>query len=109
MSAWMPAPPPESDPAMLRIRTGFFIGISATTVFPAHPTLSYKGRGKKHLGRERVNLGAGFADHLRDLAHHLTDQLLVFALAHDADDRLGARFAHQQPAAPVQSLFARLD
>src|SRR6185437_1336486 len=49
---------------------------------------------------------AGFADDLGDFAHDLAHQLLVFAFAHDADHRFGARFAHQEPSAAVQPLFA---
>src|SRR5262245_56349350 len=75
MSAWMPAPPPESDPATIRMR---------------------------------ARSAGCFTDELGDFPDDIAHQLLVLALGHDADDGLGAGFAHEQPAA-VELLLAELD
>src|SRR5258705_3650926 len=107
MSAWMPAPPPESDPAILRIRTGFFIGAYRSgRCFPLTLASPTRGEGKIRAQSAEVDtgsakdcatnqkarvisnstwsemaLGAAFPDHLRDLAAQLANQLPRFSLA----------------------------
>src|SRR6185295_10811953 len=82
MSAWMPAPPPESEPATISTRAGF--------------------------GMAGPALCGGVADEPDDFLHHVAHELLVVALAHDAYDRLGARLAHQEASAG-ELLLAQLD
>src|SRR5512132_1483555 len=80
MSAWIPAPPPESDPAMIRTR-------------PGRRTASRRGG---------TNDAADVVD---DRAY----QRLVFALRHHPDDRLGPGLADQQPTTVPQPPMAIVD
>ena len=79
MSAWMPAPPPESDPAMTRTRP-------------------FKHAPSRTLAKPRRSCRAELVD---DLLH----ELVVLALGHDAHHRLRAALADQQPAGAVQHPF----
>src|SRR5882672_4092789 len=69
MSAWIPAPPPESEPATIRTR-------------PFMPPSS------RRSSRDRLD------DLVDDAAH----ELRIVAFGHDADQRLGARLTHQDAA-----------
>src|SRR6266851_1298243 len=69
MSAWIPAPPPESEPATIRTR-------------PFMPPSS------RRSSRDRLD------DLVDDAAH----EVRIVAFGHDADQRLGARLAHQDAA-----------
>src|SRR5580704_7111439 len=73
ISAWMPAPPPESEPATIRTR-------------PFMPPRS------RCSPRQR-------SDNLVDDA---ANELRIVALGHDTDQRFGARLAHQDAAARAQ-------
>src|SRR4051812_38985289 len=53
----------------------------------------------------RQPLGRRLLHRAGDLLDHLADQLLVVALGHDADERLGARRADQDPAGAVELLL----
>jgi len=52
------APPPESDPAMLRIRTGFFIGAYRSGDASPHPTSPARGEGKIRAQSAEVDTGS---------------------------------------------------
>src|SRR5512132_2386589 len=80
MSAWIPAPPPESDPAMIRTRP----------------------RGGTASGRGGTNDAA-------DVVDDRADQQLVLALGHHPDHRLGPGLADQQPTAVPQPPMAIVD
>ena len=54
-------------------------------------------------------LGGHLFDRGCNLAHHGAHQLFVFAFRHDADERLGARRADDQPAAIAQPVACILD
>src|SRR4051812_46247705 len=97
MSAWMPAPPPESEPAMMRTRP-FTRGLSWRGSHPYPNAPPSRGRGTLCLETAPPGSGAGGArDRRRHVVDDLADELLVLAFRHHADQRLGARFAHQQP------------
>src|SRR5215217_4299903 len=104
ISAWMPAPPPESEPAMTRMRGGII----------ASPSRLREGSGE---GRSRSSQagtcpppappasGRGVSRRLHrvaDAVHHLLDQSLVLAFGHHPDQRLGPRFADDQPPRPLE-------
>src|SRR6266851_6563837 len=76
MSAWIPAPPPESEPATIRTR-------------PFMPPPSR----------------CGPRDRLDDLVDDAAHELRIVAFGHDADQRLGARLAHQDAAARAELRF----
>src|SRR5712675_507726 len=69
MSAWMPAPPPESEPATIKTR----------------PFMPPPSRCRPR-------------DRLDDLVDDAAHELRIVAFGHDADQRLGARLAHQDAA-----------
>src|SRR5439155_22182199 len=83
MSAWMPAPPPESEPAMISTRP--FITIPGASFSRPHPRFDVLGSL-----RNSENRGA-------DLVDDAGKQRLVLALRHDADHRLRPRIADHQP------------
>src|SRR6266478_1701830 len=60
-------------------------------------------------GASRTRSGRHFGEHFDEAVNDLLDQHPVVALAHDADDRLGARGAHHEPALSVEALFRRGD
>src|SRR5258708_4900408 len=74
MSAWMPAPPPESEPATISTR----------------PRISIAS-----LARDAQDRGG-------DLVDDAADHDVVVAFGHDADHRLGAGFADHQSAARAE-------
>src|SRR5687768_14775424 len=125
MSAWMPAPPDESDPAMTSTRP--FIrrlssGEQGATCRGgpstqargrppwAHAVRPYGARGWC-LGvkaSKSVRRGGG-RDPLDGAAHFLDDgahQLGIVALGHHADDRLGAGGADHKPSAIAEPSLA---
>src|SRR5512132_4326181 len=81
MSAWIPAPPPESDPAMIRTRPG----------------------------RRTTASGRGGTNDAADVVDDRADQRLVFALGHHPDHRLGTGLTDQQPTAVPQPPMAIVD
>src|SRR5271154_4792339 len=92
MSAWMPAPPPESEPAMVKSRA---VRAIIATSGPATIAEIYWG---VLSGSSRFWLSGYFLDRVGDVAHHGANDFLVLALRHHPDQRLGARLAHQHPA-----------
>src|SRR5438034_4886457 len=84
MSAWMPAPPPESEPAMISTRP--FITVSGASFSRPHRRFDVLGSL-----RNRENRGA-------DLVDDADQQCLILALRHDPDHRLGAGVADHQPS-----------
>src|SRR5258708_11479384 len=74
MSAWMPAPPPESDPATISTR----------------PRIS--------MSPSRSRLTCHVRDRRGDLVDDRADRRAILAFGHHADHRLGAGFADQQPS-----------
>src|SRR5262249_22458740 len=57
----------------------------------------------------RSPCSGGVVERVDDAVDDLLDQHLVVALAHDADHRLGARRAHDQPAMAVEPSLGVLD
>src|SRR3954449_4867264 len=84
MSAWMPAPPPESEPAMISTRP--FIRILWASFSRPHRRFDVLGSL-----RNSENRGADFVD-------DAGQQRLVLALRHDPDNRLGAGIEDHQPS-----------
>src|SRR6185295_20062443 len=82
MSAWMPAPPLESEPATMSSRAGF---------------------------KPPPQSCCDFLDGAYHIIDHGAQQRFVFAFGHDADHGLGARFAHEQTPRTVQPSLAVLD
>ena len=77
ISAWMPAPPLESEPAMTRSRDAY-----SSALLP-------RWRRPRRARPARTSA-------------------FVVAFCHDADDGLGAGFAHEQTAGAVEARFASL-
>ena len=86
MSAWMPAPPPESDPAMMRMR----------------------GSSWSSLQRLAANAHAAATASQMSSTSRSTMRRVV-ALGHDPDQRLGARLADHQPAVALKLGLGRGD
>src|SRR4030095_14367536 len=84
MSAWMPAPPPESEAAMISTRP--FITNRRTSLGGPYRRFDILG-----ALRRREDRGA-------DIVNHAGEQFLILALRHDADYRLRARIADHQPS-----------
>src|SRR5512147_2638609 len=80
MSAWIPAPPPESEPAMIRTRP-----------------------------HRRPASRRGGTNDAADVVDDRADQRLVFALGHHPDHRLGPGLADQQPTTVPQPPMAIVD
>src|SRR5262245_12211148 len=78
MSAWIPAPPPESEPATIRTRP-------------------FMARSPHCDLRDRLD------DLLDDGAH----EIRIVAFCHDADQRLRARLAHQDAARLAKARLGR--
>ena len=99
MSAWMPAPPPESDPAITRMRAGlaFIAALRApcgSEIIHAHGTwfrVQLRTKGSRRALHSLANV-----------VDQAFDQLWIVAFGHDADQRLGARLADDEPAATLQ-------
>src|SRR5665213_2994124 len=87
MSAWIPAPPPESEPATMRTRpfTGLFRGLD---------------------GARLVGAAGGGEDRLADVVDDQGEQPFVLALRHHPDHRLGAGRADDEPSVRAQPSFA---
>src|SRR5438270_2319004 len=84
MSAWMPAPPPESDPAMISTRP--FIAAARASL------------GCPHRRIYRFGAVRGGQDRGADLVDDARQQRLVLALGHHPDHRLGPGIADHQPS-----------
>src|SRR5215468_92676 len=80
MSAWMPAPPPESDPATIKTRP-------------------FMRPSSSRWPRERLD----------DLLDDRANQLRIVAFGHDADQGLGAGLAHQDAPPVAEPRFGRSD
>src|SRR5919204_4758194 len=92
----MPAPPPESEPAMIRTRPRTLFRRCGPRDAVAHQT------GPAVCGRDYL---------AADRVHDHGDQLLVVSLGHDSDHRLGSRSADYQAASgakPGLAVFDRL-
>src|SRR5215472_18523422 len=87
----MPAPPPESDPAMISTR----------------PCILFRCLSPADVqqGCLRVLADRGVANCDANLVHHRRNHLLVFALSHDADHRLGSGFADYEPPVAAEPFF----
>src|SRR6202011_3375496 len=97
MSAWIPAPAPESDPATTRTR----------------PIIQLVPEGRK-TSSSLCRLSSPCRPRYRgdrgtDLIDDGGDKRLILALGHDADQRLGAGFADEQPAGLAEPSFRRRD
>src|SRR5512139_2326383 len=99
ISAWMPAPPPESEPAMTRTRAGFAViaalrapygaKLSMRTVFLFEAQLRTKG-SRRALYR------------LADVVDQPLYELRVVAFGHHSDQWLRAGLADDEAAPPFQ-------
>src|SRR6187549_1381439 len=113
MSAWIPAPPELSEPAMARMRGGALIRSSAARLradashaapWPASAGRSARRRSARSRGASR---GSRRGLHRRaDIVDDLFHLPRVVAFGHDADLGLGARLADHQPAAAVELRLA---
>src|SRR5262249_26457787 len=84
MSAWIPAPPPESQPAIISTRP--FIAARTPSFGGLHRRLDLFRRL-----RRGENRGA-------DVVDNAGQEAFVLALRHDADYRFGAGIADHEPA-----------
>src|SRR5215472_16521129 len=88
----MPAPPPESEPAMISTRP--FIAARGASLGGPHRRLDLF----RSLRRGE--------DCTADVVDNAGQQTLVLALRHDADDRLGAGIANHEPALLAEPCLA---
>src|SRR4029077_10095824 len=91
MSAWMPAPPPESEPAMISTRPF----IAAARALFGGPHRRFDLLGALRRGQDRA----------ADLVDDAGQQGFILALRHDPDHRLGAGIADHQPALCSEAAF----
>src|SRR5215469_540964 len=82
----MPAPPPESEPAIIKTR----------------PCIARLLCG---FGPRILIIGSGDADRVTDLVDNRGDQLRVFAFRHHPDHRLGSRSADHEAAIRTEPGF----
>ena len=149
MSAWMPAPPPLSEPAMIRMRGGDHrsgpcapsrrdtfqqvrrpdrprLEIAAAIGADVRRAARRRSRRRRCIRTSRCSapaLSGGRSRPQRSQSGRISqhqaaftasqmlsttslDQRLVLALGHHPDQRLGARLADDQPAAPVEPRLA---
>src|SRR5437763_10794816 len=106
ISARLPAPPPETEPAMIKIR-------AVSVTLPAFDPLA----GAKlsmctvlSLGRQIPRKGSHRRlNRLANVIDEPLDQRRVVALGHHADQGLGPRLTDDQPAATLKLGFCRGD
>src|SRR5690348_14478580 len=95
----MPAPPPESEPAMIRIRAVDVI----LRVFDPVPGAKLSMCTGLGLGRQIPRKGSRGRPHrLANIVDEALDKRAIVALGHDADQRLGARLADHEPPAALE-------
>src|SRR6185312_3216331 len=102
----MPAPPPESEPAMIRIRA---VGVTLRAFDPfCGAKLSMCT--KSSLARQIPRIGSRRRlDGLADVVDHLRYEVRIVAFGHHPAQRLGARFADHEAAAAFELRLRRGD
>src|SRR6185437_7918668 len=102
----MPAPPPESEPAMIRTRA---VGVTLRAFDPfCGAKLSMCT--KSLLARQIPRIGSrGRLHGLANIVDQPFDERGVVAFRHDADKWLSARFADHQPPAALELRFSGSD
>src|SRR6185369_8616733 len=102
----MPAPPPESEPAMMRIRATGVIDAASPVLRGA----KFSMRTGKSLRPQIPRFGSrGGLNGLADIVDQALDELGVVALGHHTDQRLRARLADDEAAPPFQLGFRGSD
>src|SRR5258708_22621476 len=94
MSAWMPAPPPESEPAMISTRPCIM------TAWALFRRLGRPGWRLDDFGPARDR-----EDRLADIVDDAGQERPILTLRHDADDRLGPAIADHQPPFRAEPRF----
>src|SRR3569623_477525 len=98
----MPAPPPESEPAMMRIRA---VGVTLPAFDPL-PGAKFSMCTMSRLARQIPrNRSCRRLNGLADVVYQPLDERRIVDFGHDADQRLGARLADYQPATPFEFGF----
>src|SRR3954469_17507529 len=98
----MPAPPPESDPAMMRIRA-----VDVTLLaFDPRFAAKFSMCTRSSLGRQIPRNGSRRRlDRLADAIDHALDHGHVLAFGHHPDNGLGARLADDEASLPFEFGF----
>src|SRR4029079_15886222 len=99
MSAWIPAPPPESETAMIRMRA--VAAIERALVPPSGAKFSMRTllSLRRQIPRKRSR---GGPNSLADVVDDAVDHRRIVALRHHPDQRLGARLADDEAAAALE-------
>src|SRR5690242_10991947 len=91
----MPAPPPESEPAMIRIRA---VGVTLSA-FDPRPGAKFSMCTVSSLGRQFQKKGSrGRPDGLANIVHDALHQRRVVAFRHHPDQGLGPGLADNEPS-----------
>src|SRR3982750_1700003 len=95
----MPAPPPESDPAIMRIRA-----VDVTLLaFDPRFAAKFSMCTRSSLGRQIPRNGSrGRLDRLANVVDDTLDDGHVLAFRHHPDDRLRTRLADEEAALPFE-------
>src|SRR4051794_3125952 len=95
----MPAPPPESDPAMMRIRA-----VDVTLLaFDPRFAAKFSMCTRSSLGRQIPRNGSrGRLDRLANVVDQAPNHFGILAFGHDPDQRLGTRLADEEAAPPFE-------
>src|SRR4051794_30394186 len=99
----MPAPPPESEPAMMRIRAVDVTLLAFDPLFAAKFSMCTATSLGPQLPRKSSRSGGLHS--LANIVDEALDQLRIVAFGHDPDKRLGAGFANDEPPAPLELGF----
>src|SRR6478735_6706492 len=98
----MPAPPPESEPAMRRILA---VGVTLLAFDLLPGAKLSMCTGWRIARQSRINGSRGGPNGLANLVDHLLDERGVVTFGHHPDERLGSRLADQQAPSPFQLAF----
>src|SRR3954468_22960435 len=98
----MPAPPPESEPAIIRMRAvevieSTFVPLPGAK-FSMCTTMAFDRQIPRKCSRRRLHGLANVVD-------HPLDQRRIIAFGHHPDQRLGARFADDETPLPFEFGF----
>src|SRR5205823_9727138 len=98
--------PPESEPAMMRIRAGFV----TESAFDPLLAAKFSMRTIKSFGRQlRTKRSRGRLNGLANVIHDALHEGRVVAFSHHADQWLRARFADHQPPTTLELGLGRCD
>src|SRR5206468_12145182 len=90
----MPAPPPESEPAMIRIRAARLTAAAFVPLVGPKLSMCTPMSLRRQIPTKRSR---GGLHRLANVIDQPLDERRVVALGHDPNQRLGARFADDQP------------